>query len=56
MGVGAFRDWGEIDRYIRISSVARPDAGRHRRYRQLFALYREIYEALKDKYPRLARN
>lgn len=53
MGVGAFRDWGEIERYIEIAAVVEPDPERHVRYQGLFALYREIYEALKDKYPRL---
>lgn len=54
MGIGVFHDWGEIERYINISAVTEPDLGRHGRYQQLFGLYREIYQALKDKYPRLS--
>jgi len=48
MGIGVFHDWGEIERYINISAVTEPDLGRDGRYQQLFGLYREIYQALKD--------
>ncbi len=54
MGVGAFDQWSDIERYITISAVTEPNFEHHARYQQLFALYREIYEALKEKYPRLA--
>jgi len=54
MGVGAFERWDEIERYIVISTVTEPDTERHALYQRQFALYREIYESLKDKYPRLA--
>lgn len=53
MGVGAFSDWGEIERFISIASVTEPDPERHQHYRKQFQLYREIYENLKDIYPRL---
>lgn len=55
MGVGAFSAWDEVERYIKISSVTQPDGNNHARYQQLFGLYREIYESLKDKFPRLAK-
>jgi xylulokinase len=54
MGVGAFTRWDEVERYIRISTVTQPNPENHSRYIKLFGLYREIYEALKDKFPRLA--
>jgi xylulokinase len=54
MGVGLFSDWGEIERFIRIASVTEPNPEDHERYQKLFGLYREIYEALKDKFPVLA--
>jgi xylulokinase len=54
MGVGAFKRWDEIERYIKISTVTIPDMEKHARYDKLFILYREIYESLKDKFPRLA--
>lgn len=54
MGVGAFSRWDEVERYIKISTVTQPNPENHLRYQKLFVLYREIYESLKDKFPRLA--
>jgi xylulokinase len=54
MGVGAFKRWDEVERYIKISTITQPDPENHIRYQKLFRLYREIYESLKDKFPRLA--
>jgi xylulokinase len=54
MGVGAFKSWDEIERYIRIATITQPDQANHIRYQKLFKLYREIYESLKDKFPPLA--
>ena len=54
MGVGAFNSWDEIERYIKISTVTKPNLENNTRYQKLFTLYREIYESLKDKFPRLA--
>jgi xylulokinase len=53
MGVGAFTNWDEVERYIRVSTVTQPDLKNHQLYQQMFILYREIYESLKDKFPRL---
>jgi xylulokinase len=55
MGIGAFTRWDEIERYIRIATINEPDPANHARYQKMFVLYREIYEALKDKFPRLAQ-
>jgi xylulokinase len=55
MGVGAFQGWEDIERYITVSIVNEPNMTNHDRYQELFGLYREIYESLKDKFPRLAR-
>ena len=54
MGVGSFSRWDEIERFIKISTVTVPNLENHSRYVQLFVLYREIYESLKDKFPKLA--
>lgn len=54
MGVGAFEAWDQIEQFIKIAGLTEPDAENHARYRQLFKLYRDIYESLKDKFPRLA--
>ena len=55
MGVGVFDDWAEIERYIKITGVSEPDRAYHERYRQMFGLYREVYESLKDRFPLLAQ-
>ncbi len=54
-GVGVFKDWPDIEKFINISTVTRPDSKNHKRYQQLFNIYREIYENLKCIYPELAR-
>jgi xylulokinase len=54
MGVGAFKQWDEVERYIKISTITQPNTENHIRYQKLFKLYREIYDSLKDIYPRLA--
>jgi xylulokinase len=49
-GVGVFRDWGEIERFVHIANIVEPDTNAHERYRQLFAVYRQLYECLKSQY------
>lgn len=53
MGVGVFRDWSEIERYITIEQVTLPNPEHHEHYRRAFLLYREAYERLKDLFPQL---
>jgi xylulokinase len=55
MGIGQFKEWGEIERFIRVSSVVRPDPRVHQRYQELFRVYRELYESLKETFPILHR-
>jgi xylulokinase len=54
MGIGAFDRWDQIEQFIKIAGVTEPNAEHHAQYRQLFNVYREIYESLKDKFPKLA--
>ncbi len=54
-GVGAFGEWGEIEKFIEISTITQPDMQNHERYQALFKIYREVYENLKTTYPKLAR-
>ncbi len=54
MGTGRFQAWEEIERYINISAVTEPNPEHHARYQQLFTLYRQAYERLKDLFPQLA--
>jgi xylulokinase len=49
MGTGQFKEWEEIERFIRVSSVVRPDPNSHGRYRA-FTIYRGLYDSLKEKF------
>ncbi len=53
MGMGAFKSWSEIERYIQVAAVTEPDLEKHARYEQLFRVYLDTYQALKGLYPRL---
>lgn len=55
MGVGAFADWAEIEKYITISHITQPNLEHHARYLQLFDLYRQLYEANKNHFRTLAK-
>jgi xylulokinase len=53
MGIGAFGRWSDVSRYVTVGDVVEPNPATHGRYNGLYPLYREIYERLKDLYPRL---
>ena len=55
MGAGQFKDWGEVERFVKISSVVLPNPDTRQRYQELFHLYRDLYESLKEKFPVLRR-
>jgi len=55
MGVGAFKNWSEIERFIQIEHVTQPNLKRHEKYQQLFPLYRQVYEQNKENFQRLAQ-
>jgi len=55
MGIGAFSDWDEIERFIYISTITEPNLSNHVQYQELFSIYRATYEALKDQYQKLGR-
>ncbi len=54
MGVNAFSEWAEIEKYIHISAITEPILERHAKYVKLFGLYRELYEANKSNFRTLA--
>lgn len=54
-GVGIFQEWSEIEKFIQVATITYPDPHNHERYRQLYGVYREIYENLKATYPELVR-
>jgi xylulokinase len=53
MAVGAFGDWREIGRFVRVAGVTHPDVQRARRYEHLFHVYTDLYGALKETFPKL---
>lgn len=53
MGAGVFRSWDEIERFIKLEDPVQPDPAAHERYMGLYPVYREIYEKLKDTYPKI---
>ena len=55
MGTGEFGDWGQIERFVEVSSVVRPNPDAHETYEELFQIYRAIYKSLKDQFPVLRR-
>jgi xylulokinase len=55
MGVGIFKQWSEIDKFILLGNVVRPDPEAHQLYGGLFPLYRDLYENTKDIFPALRR-
>ena len=48
MGVGAFDDWGDIERFIDIAQVIEPNPALAPLYETHFAIYRQLYERNKD--------
>ena len=46
MGVGAFRDWYEIERFINVDAVVEP--AYHEVYDERYRAYRALYPALKE--------
>jgi len=43
MGIGAFKDWSEIEHYIRVKGVTQPNARNHEFYTRQFQYFRALY-------------
>ena len=50
MGVGAVDSWSETEKYIQLTTTTDPQPDRHAKYRQVYQLYRDLYEANQDVY------
>lgn len=50
MAIGSFRSWDEAAGYIAEREQVIPDPHRHRIYRRLFALYKDLYQRVKPAY------
>ena len=55
MGVGAFSDWSEIEKFIQLKPPTIPNMENHEKYQQLFKLYRDLYEENKSNFRKLAQ-
>lgn len=53
VGVGAFKDWSGIGRYVAPGQLFQPDPARTSVYDRAYAVFRDSYERLKTLYPRL---
>jgi xylulokinase len=53
MGVGAFNDWSEIERFIELADIVEPDPTHRTVYDETFAIYRELYDRLKSTFRRI---
>ena len=53
VGMGAFKDFAGVSRYVASGKVFRPDAARSAVYDRAYANFRATYERLKTLYPRL---
>jgi xylulokinase len=54
-GVGLFREWDDIERFVKVQNVVEPDPVAHERYGALFEIYLALYASLKDRFPALHR-
>ena len=55
MGVGAFENWNEIEKFIKIKNITQPNPDAHEKYMQFYPLYRELYETNKENFKTLAK-
>jgi xylulokinase len=54
MGVGAFSDWDEIEKFIHLGTSTTPDLERHEKYKKLFELYQELYRTNQQNFRKMA--
>jgi len=53
MGVGAFSDWGEIERFVTLEEIIDPNPSHRAVYDEHYAIYRELYDQLKCTFRRI---
>jgi xylulokinase len=54
MGIGAFSNWEEIEKFIHFRTKTTPNLERHEKYKVLFELYRELYQTNRQNFRKLA--
>ncbi len=53
MGVGAFDDWDEIERFVTVEEIVEPNPAHRTVYDETYAIYRELYDRLKHTFRRI---
>jgi xylulokinase len=53
VGVGVFKNYEVAKNFIQLGVKAVPDLVNHAQYTKMYAIYRDLYPALKDLYVRL---
>jgi len=51
MGIGAFGEWAQIERFIHIEGIVDPNPAAHAVYRERYPLYRQLYEVNRPLFP-----
>lgn len=55
MGVGAFTEWGEIEKFIHLKEPTYPNMAHHEKYKDFYRLYRTLYETNRPNFALLAQ-
>ncbi len=54
VGVGIYKDYDVVKDWVKYGDVHKPNAANHALYRKYYAIFRDLYPALKDHYVRLS--
>jgi len=53
-GVGVFREWTEVRRFVKVARVTEPDPRNHAVYERRYETFRTVYQRLVDVFPTLS--
>jgi xylulokinase len=54
VGVGVYKNYEVVKHWVKLGAKSVPNPERHDRYMRLYAVFRDLYPALKDQFVRLA--
>jgi xylulokinase len=54
VGVGVFKDYNIVKDWVKLGVKSVPDPERHEQYMRLYAIFRDLYPALRDYFVHLA--
>ena len=55
VGVGVFKDYNVVKDWVKLGAKSVPNPERHERYMRLYAVFRDLYPALKDHFVEVAK-